>query len=151
MSAATANGVDARRRAVLFLRDFSPNLLSPPRGRVKSLCPQVCQFGEAIAAFDSQQIGKPHRRGLTISMPAKSFSLSVTTIQSLASAIAAIIVSRALPGLPFAVPSAIRRAQIRPALSSNASTRPSKSEEGASASLTIAESRRVVLEWTPVG
>ena len=111
---------------------FSPNLLSPPRGRVKNLCPQVCQFGEAIAAFDSQQIGKPHRRGLTISMPAKSFSLSVTTIQSLASAIAAIIASRALRGLPFAVPSAIKRAQIRPALSSNGSTRPAKSAEGPS-------------------
>src|SRR5438046_4925679 len=55
--------------------------------------------------------GKPHRSGLTISMPAKSFSLSVTTIQSLATAIDAMIVSRALRGLPFAVPSAIKRAQ----------------------------------------
>ena len=73
-----------------------------------------------------------HRRGLTISMSAKSFSLSVTTIQSLACAIDAIIVSRALQGLPLAVPSAIKRAQIRPALSSNGSTRPAKSTDGPS-------------------
>ena len=72
------------------------------------------------------------RRGLTISMSAKSLSLSVTTMQSLASATAAIIVSRALRGLPFAVPSAISRAQIRPARSSNGSTRPAKSAEGPS-------------------
>ncbi len=54
------------------------------------------------------------RNGLTIFNPAKSFSLSVTTTHSFASPMAAMIMSSALLGRPFAVPSAISRAQISP-------------------------------------
>jgi hypothetical protein len=49
--------------------------------------------------------------GLKISIPSKSFSLSVTTRQSFAMAMAATIVSRLLRGRPFIFPSAISRAQ----------------------------------------
>ena len=45
--------------------------------------------------------------GLMTGIAGKSFSLSVTTVQSLASAIAAIMVSRALRGRPLALASAI--------------------------------------------
>lgn len=53
----------------------------------------------------------PPRIGLTIFTPAKSRSLSVTTTQSFASAMAATIISSGLRGRPCAAPSAIRRAQ----------------------------------------
>jgi hypothetical protein len=62
--------------------------------------------------------------GLKILMPEKCFSLLVTTTQSLASAMAAIIMSSALRGRPDAVPWAINLPQIKAADSSNASTRP---------------------------
>jgi NADPH:quinone reductase len=72
------------------------------------------------------------RIGLTIRSPAKSFSLSVTTMHPFAPATAAMIMSSALRGRPAAFPSAISRAQIRPAFSSNGRTRPAKSACGPS-------------------
>ena len=64
------------------------------------------------------------RIGLKTFSPAKWLSFSVTITQLFASAIAAMIMSSGLRGRPFAVPSAISRAQISPDLSSNASTLP---------------------------
>ena len=72
------------------------------------------------------------RMGLNIRSPLKSLSLSVTSTQSFASATAARIMSSALRGLPWALPSAIRRAQTKPALSSNDRIRPAKSTCGPS-------------------
>ena len=63
-------------------------------------------------------------------MSAKPLSLFVTTTHPLASAIAAMMASSAFRGFPVAVPSATRRTQTNPALSSNGSTRPSNSAEG---------------------
>ena len=56
------------------------------------------------------------RMGLKTFSPAKSLSFSVTITQSFASAIAAMIMSSGLRGRPFAVPSAISRAQIEAGL-----------------------------------
>jgi len=55
------------------------------------------------------------RNGLMKARPAKSRSLSVTTVQPLPWATAAMIMSSPLRGRPCAVPSAINRAQINPA------------------------------------
>jgi len=66
------------------------------------------------------------RIGLTISIPSKSLSLSVTSTHSLASATAAIMVSRPLRGRPLPFPSAVSRAQTRPAFSSKERMRPAK-------------------------
>ena len=72
------------------------------------------------------------RTGFKTLIPAKSFSLSVTTTQSFATATAAMITSSALRGFPAALPSAISCAQTSPALSSNDSIRPAKSACGPS-------------------
>jgi DnaJ-domain-containing protein 1 len=66
------------------------------------------------------------RIGLTTLSATKSFSLSVTTTHSFAPAAAAMIMSGRLRGLPAVLPSAIKRAQISPALSSNDNIRPAK-------------------------
>ena len=68
----------------------------------------------------------PARTGFTNVPISKSFSLSVTTTHSLASATAAMIVSSALRGRPRALASAINRAQISAAGSSKARIRPAK-------------------------
>ena len=62
--------------------------------------------------------------GLNTFNPAKSLSLSVTSVQSFASAIAAIIISSALRGRPLRVPSAISLAHTSAARSSKGSTLP---------------------------
>jgi len=73
-----------------------------------------------------------HQSGLRIVLmnwiPAKSFSLPVTLMQSFALAMAATIISRPLPGRPAALPSAISRAQMSPTLSSKVSIGPSPSQ-----------------------
>jgi hypothetical protein len=104
------------------------------------LAPSIrCRLSQTVASATGRRL--PHfrqfghdgaRNGLTIFNPAKSFSLSVTTTHSLASAMAAMIMSRALLGRPFAVPSAISRPQISPAFSSNVSTRPANNASGPS-------------------
>ena len=87
-------------------------------------------LGAAVAGRAAAQIAV--RKGLTIFTPAKSFSLSVATTQSFASATAAMIMSSALRGRPIAVASAISRAQMSAAVSSNARTRPANSACGPS-------------------
>lgn len=64
-------------------------------------CTQLrCAFPRVIESALVQRIG------LTISMPAKPRSLSVTTMQLLAAAIAAMVMSRPLRGRPRDLPSA---------------------------------------------
>lgn len=55
------------------------------------------------------------RSGLRILIPAKCFSLSVTTRHPFASAVAAMIMPRALRGFPEALPSFISRAHTKAA------------------------------------
>lgn len=73
-------------------------------------------------------------------IPAKCFSLSVTIVQPLDSATAAMIMSKALRGRPAAVPSAISLAQTRPAFSSKGRTRPAKRADGPSGPVNHASS-----------
>ena len=63
------------------------------------------------------------RIGFNVSTPAKSLSLSVTTMQPLASAVAATMVSSALRERSCALPAAISRAQAWAAFSSNLTLR----------------------------
>lgn len=73
-----------------------------------------------------------HLRGLIISNPEKSDSLSVTTTQLFAPATEAMIISIALRGRPAAFPSAINRAQIKAAFSSKEKMRPANNSCGPS-------------------
>ncbi|HEX3498308.1 MAG TPA: hypothetical protein VHT04_03195, partial [Stellaceae bacterium] len=73
-----------------------------------------CGYSLPLYRFPSTVVA---RSGLTISIPEKSFSLSLTTMQPFASATAAMIMSSALRLRPLAVPSAISRAQIKAAFS----------------------------------
>jgi hypothetical protein len=84
-------------------------------------------------------------RGLTRLTPPNSFSLPVTTMQSFASAIAAMIASRAPRGRPLALPSAISLAHARAAFSSNAKTRPANNACGPSGPENHASSSRLFL------
>ena len=72
------------------------------------------------------------RSGLMILTSTKSLSLSVTTTQSLARAVAAMMASRALRERPVALLSAMRLAQTRTAFSSKGRTRPEKRAGGPS-------------------
>ena len=121
------------------MRSSSTACWTPKRFQRISPRKRACICGSAFhmdAMISTPPVFAPTRQlarmGLMIFRPAKCFSFSVTITQSFASAIAAMIMSSGLRGRPFAVPSAISRAQMRLALSSNGSTRPANSAWGPS-------------------
>ena len=133
---------DVRRYRVRGADEEVAGLLPAPVPEVQR---RGCPVGPGRFAGRAQGAA---RDGFRTLRPGKCLSLSVTIVQSLASATAAMIMSRSLRGLPVARPSDMSRAHSRAARSSNGNTRPANRACGPSGPENHASSR---LRLAPLG